>query len=127
MAQLILPPLSIVAELRPGSVPSIVATYSNPLSPWDGAVTKYGIILDITPQLTSSYDTTPPLEYNGLNVEVGMWFGLSANGYTYKITDIISATAYEVVCVVEDVDLFNLLIDNTQQGNNSIDPVPGLL
>ena len=127
MAQLILPPLTIIATLSPGSVPSIVATYSNPLSPWDGSTTKYGIILDITPQYTSSYDTTPPLEYNGLDIEVGMWFGVSSTGYTYKITSIVSATPYQVECVVEDVDLYNLLIDNTQTGNNSIDEVPGLI
>ena len=118
MAQLILPPLSIVAEVRNDSI-SINAYYTNPASVWDGYPYKFGVILDITTVTNSSQDTSPvPFEYNGVDINVGMWLGLP-NGTAYKITSIASKTASVVECVIEDVDLYNLLIDNTQQGNNT--------
>lgn len=117
MAQLILPPLSIVAAVRNGST-TVNTTYSNPLSTWNGSAFKYNTILDLIVQTNSSEDTTPTAyQYSGLDVQVGMWIGLT-NGYIYKITSIASATETQVNCVIEDADLYNLLIDNTQQGDN---------
>ena len=117
MAQLILPPLSIVAAVRNGST-TVNTTYSNPSSVWNGSAYKYTTILDLTIQTNSSEDTTPTAyQYSGLDVQVGMWIGLP-NGYSYKITSIAAATETQLNCVIEDTDLFNLLIDNTQQGDN---------
>jgi len=133
MAQLILPPLSIPSAVRQGSI-TVNTVYSNIASIWNGSAIKFNATIDITAvggvaygfgavQVNSSQDTTPVMfEYNGLNVEVGMWIGLP-NGMTYKIVQIISQTANVVECVLEDVDLYCLLVDNTGQGNNI--PVDG--
>jgi hypothetical protein len=117
MAQLILPPLCVPARVRFGTT-NTATTYSNPSSVWNGSSFSFTTTLDVYIQTNSSQDTTPtPYQYSGVDIEVGMWLGLP-NGYCYKIVAISSATDTEVQCTIEDVDLYNLLIDNTQLGNN---------
>ena len=117
MAQLILPPKNIVGSINSGSV-TVNSTYTNGASVWNGSPFSFNATLTITPQLNSSEDTTPTAyEWNGFDVAVGMWFG-QTNGSSYKIVSISSQTATEVVCVIEDVDLYVLLTDNSQAGNN---------
>ena len=117
MAQLILPPKNIVGSIDFGST-SVASTYSNGSSVWDGSPFSFNVTLTITPQLNSSQDTTPTAyEWNGNDVSVGMWFG-QPSGATYKIVSISAQNSTSVTCVIEDVDLYVLLIDNTQAGNN---------
>ena len=40
------------------------------------------------------------------------------NGNTYQITSISSQTDTQVVCILQDTDLYCLLTDNTSAGNN---------
>ena len=117
MAQLILPPKNIVGSIDFGST-SVASTYSNGSSVWDGSPFSFNVTLTITPQLNSSQDTTPtPYQWDGNDVSVGMWFGQN-NGTTYKIVSISAQNTTSVTCVIEDVDLYVLLVDNTQTGNN---------
>jgi hypothetical protein len=53
-----------------------------------------------------------------------MWFGLP-NGYAYRIQSITSVNPAGTSCtiVIEDVDLYNLVTDNSGMGNNF--PVEG--
>ena len=123
MASLITPPICIPASINFGST-STTSTYSNALSPWDGSPFIFTCTLTVLPQETSSYDTTPQLLYNASNLVAGMWFGLP-NGYTYRIQSITSVNPAGTSCtlVIEDVDLYNLVTDNSGMGNNF--PVEG--
>jgi hypothetical protein len=117
MAQLILPPKNIVASFNGGSI-SVNSTYSNGSSVWNGAAFTFEGVITITPQTNSSEDTTPtPYQWDGNDVQVGMWIGQN-NGSAYRIVSISSQSSTSVTAIVEDVDLYNLLIDNTQTGNN---------
>ena len=117
MASLMLPPKNIVASVNPGSI-STASTYSNASSVWNGYPISYNVVLTITPLTNSSEDTTPtPYEWNGNDISVGMWLGQN-NGATYQIISISAQSSLEVTCVIQDVDLFVLLNDNTQAGVN---------
>jgi len=117
MAQLILPPKNIVAAFNSGTV-TVNSTYSNGSSVWDGAPFRFEAVLTITPQLNSSQDTTPtPYQWDGNDISIGMWIGQN-NGSAYRIVSISAQSSTSITAVVEDVDLYNLLIDNTQTGNN---------
>ena len=117
MAQLILPPKNIVGNIDPSSV-SVNASYTNASSVWDGFPITFNATLTISPQLNSSEDTTPiAYQWNGDDIEVGMFLGQS-NGASYKIVSISSQTSTSLTCVLEDVDLYVLLTDNSQAGNN---------
>ena len=117
MAKLILPPLCVPAKVRFGTT-TVVTAYNNPSSVWNGSGFQFSTTLDVTVQTTSSEDSTPtPYQYSGLDFSVGMWIGLP-NGYAYEIISISSATETVVNCVIEDVDLYNLVVDNQQQGDN---------
>lgn len=47
------------------------------------------------------------------SIKVGMWFSNQVNGYAWKITNILSQNSTTVECEVEDVEGFNIAIDNT--------------
>jgi hypothetical protein len=119
MASLIKPPITIPASINFGST-SVVSTYVNALSPWNGSPFTFECDLTIEIQETSSYDTTPPLYYTSTNIEVGMWLGLP-NGNCYRINAISNIGGqFNTSCTVilQDVDLYNLVVDNTGMGNN---------
>ena len=117
MAQLILPPKNIVGSIDMGST-SVNSTYSNGSSVWNGSPFSFNATLTITPQTNSSEDTTPtPYQWDGNDISVGMWFG-QPNGSIYKIVSISAQSSTSITCVIEDVDLYVLLTDNTSTGNN---------
>ena len=118
MANLIRPPLCLPSSINFGYT-TILETYSNVLSVWNGAGFVFHSTLTIQIQETSSEDTVPQYLYNASDIEVGMWLGLP-NGNCYKITAISNVNAQGTSCEVDlqDVDLYNLLVDNTSTGNN---------
>jgi len=118
MASLILPPKNIVASVNAGSI-STATTYSNASSVWNGSPMSYNVVLTIIPLLNSSEDTTPTqYEWNGFDITAGMWLG-QPNGACYNIKSVSAQDAVSVTCVIEDVDLYVLLNDITQTGNNA--------
>jgi hypothetical protein len=119
MASLILPPITLPASINFGST-TVVSTYNNISSPWNGSPFTFQCHLTINIQETSSYDSVPPLYYNASDIEVGMWLGLP-NGNCYRINSISNIGGeFNTTCtvVLQDVDLYNLLVDNTSMGNN---------
>ena len=119
MASLIKPPITLPASINFGST-TVLSTYVNALSPWNGSPFTFECDLTIEIQETSSYDTTPPLYYTSTDIEVGMWLGLP-NGNCYKILSISNIGGeFNTSCtvVLQDVDLYNLVVDNTSMGNN---------
>jgi hypothetical protein len=118
MAQLITPPICIPASINFGST-TVNATYTNVASPWNGSPYTFNCTFSVLYQETSSYDSTPPLYYDANDIQVGMWFGLP-NGNAYKICAISNINALATSCdiTLQDVDLYNLIVDNTGMGNN---------
>lgn len=89
---------------------------SDPSDPYAGFPYQWNIKLTITPQPHSCHITPTPFFYNGLDVKVGDWITTVDGGYAVKIISITTQTDSEVDCVVEDVDRFNTMTDNTQNG-----------
>ena len=118
MAQLITPPICIPASINFGST-TVASTYTNAVSPWNGSSFTFNCTFTVLIQETSSYDTNPILQYNANNLTADMWFGLP-NGNSYKIQSITSVNTQGTSCVLvlKDVDLYNLVVDNTGNGNN---------
>ena len=117
MAYLQRPPKTIVSKVNFGSTVYLGPTYNNASSYWNGSTYIYQVTLSIDPQTTGDeYSSPDPFQYNGYNVEVGDWLG-QPNGLCYLITDIISVTTSSLVCVIQDVDLYNIQINlsNTPQ------------
>jgi len=56
----------------------------------------------ITQQNHSSFSTPQLYIYDGLDIEVGMWYGEAATGKCTQITEIIAASADSITCVIED-------------------------
>ena len=56
----------------------------------------------ITQQNHSSFSTPQLYIYDGLDIQVGMWYGEAATGKCTQIVEIISATADYIQCVIED-------------------------
>ena len=56
----------------------------------------------VTQQNHSSFSTPQLYIYDGLDIQVGMWYGEAATGRSTQIVDIISASADTIVCVIED-------------------------
>ena len=75
MANLIKPPICLPASINFGST-TIVETYSNVISVWNGAGFVFRSTLTVLIQEQSSEDTVPPYYYDANDIEVGMWLGL---------------------------------------------------
>ena len=116
--ELISPPLTVIAKVNFGTT-QIDSVYSNPYSQYDGYPRAFTVQLTVTPQLTSSYVNSELIQYDARSFTAGMWIGFPG-GFTYKIQSItsISPDGITVTLVLEDKDLFNLLVDNTSSGNN---------
>jgi len=117
MANLTNPSLTLVSVIDPFSV-SVVGTYSNPVSIYNGFAYDFQVTISITAQLTSDPNSSPTaFEYNGFNVNVGDWVG-QQSGFCYQIISISSVSSTSITCVIRDIDLMNLLLDPSQSGNN---------
>ena len=91
MAQIPRLPVTMVASVRNGSV-SVSRNYNNPASAYDGFPYEFDCILDIIPLSTSEI---PNYEFNGNDIEVGMWI-LQQSGLAFEITAVTVNTTVEV-------------------------------
>ena len=126
MARLIPPPILIPSYV--GSNITASAFYNNPASAFNTAPFQWLVTLvlqtpvtaQITVQGTSYEDSVPvPYFYNAFNVEVGMWIG-QPSGFAYRIMQIyyVAPDGLSLDVIIEDVDLLNLVTDNSGLGNN---------
>ena len=63
---------------------------------------QWNMTATITQQNHSSFSTPQLYIYDGLDIQVGMWYGEAATGKCTQIVDIISASADSITCVIED-------------------------
>lgn len=83
---------------------------------WIGFPYRWEVTFLVTPQFHGSHQTQSPLQYDGLDVEVGDWFADFATGSAVKIISISAQDNDSVTAIVEDVDRFNVFSDPSQTG-----------
>ena len=113
MAQLPVLPISIIVNVRTGSV-NVTETYSNSSSVWNGYPMVFSCTLDCIPT-PKSQETS--FNYNANDLEVGMWI-LQPNGNAFEIRQITHIDDFTATVEIKDVNLYNLLSDYTVSGNN---------
>lgn len=89
---------------------------------WLGLPNKWQVTLETLVQNHSDPDTRAPFAYTGLDVQVGDWLVFNEYSLAVQIKEINSQTDSTVVATVEDVNLYNLVNDPTQNAFN-IGPV----
>ena len=82
---------------------------------------QWRVVLEISSQQHSAYNTRAPGEYNGQDVAVGQWIANATTGQAWKIISIESKSSINVVAIVEDAYRYNIFRDFTQVGNG----IPG--
>ena len=99
---------------------TVVQTYSNPTSVWNGSPIKFSVDVISRAQGNSDEGAAPNYIYTLNDISIGMWLG-QPNGAAYQITQVtsISGDGLSGTIIIEDVDLYNLVLDNTGLGNNS--------
>ena len=74
MARLLNAPICVPTVILSGQV-TVVATYDNPSSIWNGYPTKYSVDVVAVAQ-TNSDENVPNQQYTLADIYVGMWFGM---------------------------------------------------
>lgn len=117
MAQLILPPKLLTFKVKSGST-TVVNTYSNPSSIYDGFPLQFQVDLYVDVQYHSSDLTPSAFIYDANDIVPGDWLGQPSNK-TYRIVSIVSVTnSNELTAIIEDEDLYVLLNDISGAGFN---------
>lgn len=108
------------------SIPVTIASTPTNVAflPWGGVngVTaanrfyKWTVTLAVTSQHQSSPTTRQQLQYNGQDINVGMWIANLGTGLAYQIVSIASKTTSTVTCTVQDVSRYNTYRATTQNG-----------
>lgn len=80
---------------------------------------RWNIVMSVTPQMHSWQKSATPYQYNGTDINVGDWVCTGNNGRAHKIISITSQSQYSVSAVVEDIDRYNTVNDNSKQGDGS--------
>mgnify|MGYP000382972028 FL=1 len=83
MAQLILPPKLLTFKVKSGTT-TVLTTYSNPSSIYDGYPLQFQVDLYVDVQYHSSDATPTPFIYDANDVVPGDWLGQPSNK-TYRI------------------------------------------
>lgn len=94
---------------------------------WLGYPYQWATTLYIDAQSHGSPDTLTPYFYDGLDVAVGDYIITAGQGRVLKIVAITSKNAGTVVCVVEDENRENILLDENTSGDGGIPDGEGLL
>jgi hypothetical protein len=84
---------------------------------------SFSVDMEVYPQyhssqyhLTGTYSTD--FRYTAYDIKVDDWWG-TADGKVYRIKQIVSVTSdADATLIIEDKELFNLVNDSTQNGNN---------
>ena len=120
MARLESLPITLVANIKPGSI-TTSTFYNNTGSTYHGYGYTFNCTLQVTATLTSDDRITPnQFMYDAYFVNEGMWFGQSSNGASYKIISTSTPTsATEIDVVLKDVGLYNILSDTSYSGFNT--------
>lgn len=85
-------------------------------SQWDWYAYQWKLTGSINVQQHSSNKTPDPFQYSGTDVKVGDWFS-DDTGRTFKIVEIVNASAFDLEMVIEDVEQFNTITDPSGNGN----------
>lgn len=122
---------SSINRYRPNKVLSGQVTASEAMESWlyddqlndpwwqgaSAAAYRFRLTINITAAPHSSHLTREPYVYNGLDVIPGMWVMSISEAKALRITKIISKTAFNITCIVEDVDRYNTFRDQTGAGS----------
>jgi hypothetical protein len=118
--------MSSFNEVAALTIPAIVNTtpVGGATLPWNGTSVYYqwSITLNIVQQTQSSTIARAPLEYDGMDVNVGQWIADINAGLAWQIIGITSKNSTTVVCTVQDIFRYNTYRDPTQSGAG--DPAP---
>lgn len=107
------------------------AINSTPLNgatlPWNGLSKSYqwGATLTITAQVHSGVNTRQKFQYNGFDVNVGMWIANLTTGLAWQIVSISSKSSSSVTCTLQDVFRYNTYRDSTSSNAGNGKPGTG--
>lgn len=96
------------------------ATWSDPLNPtdpWTGYPYQWQVDLTVQAQSHSDPYSPRPFSYNGLDIVVGDWLLFTNVNLAVEIISIQTQNDYELVVIVEDVQLYNIINDSAQTGH----------
>jgi hypothetical protein len=86
-----------------------------------GLAYRWRMTLQVQPQIHSSPASQTPFQFDGNDVEVDDWIANGVGGRANQIVEIISKNSSTVVCIVEDVERYNIFSDPTMSGAGSIE------
>lgn len=115
-----IPVLSLPAAIN--TTPSNGATL-----PWNGTSKSYqwGTTLAITVQAHSGVNTRQKFQYNGLDVNVGMWIANLSTGLAWQIVSISTKSSTSVTCTLQDIFRYNTYRDATSSNAGNGKPTTG--
>ena len=94
--------------------------------PTIGLPYQWQVSLRVFPQNHYNHTSQTPYSFNGLDVQVNDWIATGSAGRALQIIEIVSADESDVICIVEDVERYNLFTDPFQIGSGMIDTGYGI-
>lgn len=97
---------------------------------WQGmGAAPYRWVLDaeVSTSTHSSHLTRVPQQYNGLDIQPGMWVFADGEPKAVRVVSVVSASETSIKCVVEDVDRYNTFTDAAQTGVGVFSPTRTLI
>ena len=112
------PPLPVVVggQVRQGTS-SPTRMYNNPNSILNGYPYEFSVVLDIIALPNLDQGAVGGTQFGAANIRVGQWL-LQITGCAYLIVAIEPAVSDTITLTIRDVDMYNALTDQTQQGTN---------
>lgn len=99
---------------------------STPPQDIDGMPKQWRVEMNVNAQLHSGRYSSRPFQYDGRDLTVGMYIATGSNAQIFRVDEIISQNASQVVAKVSDEDKLNALMDDRQDGNVYIQEGPGI-
>lgn len=99
---------------------------SNPPQDIDGMPRQWRVEMNVNAQLHSGRYSERAWQYDGRDIEVGMYIATGSNAQIFRIDEIISQNVSQCICKVTDEDKMNALMDDRQMGDVYIQEGPGI-
>jgi hypothetical protein len=99
---------------------------STPPQDIDGMPKQWRVEMNVNAQLHSGRYSSRMFQYDGRDLTVGMYIATGSNAQIFRVDEIISQNASQVVAKISDEDKLNALMDDRQDGNVYIQEGPGI-
>jgi hypothetical protein len=99
--------------------------------PWwqgaTGAPYRWLLTAEVYVANHSSHVTRVPNQYNGVDIQTGMWVFANGDAKAVRIRSIVSQTDDQIQCIVEDVDRYNTFNDPASSGTGVFSELKNLI